>query len=117
MCLLCSPFLTPENKCAMSVIFNLETEEEDDVGVFWKIRNETHAYFKKIKWEREYASMCTSVPLGEGSFYSFEKFKSCSMWTDHWREPKISIVFCQQDAKDFYFNWLIFQDGPLFWGG
>lgn len=49
MCLLCSPFLTPENKCAMSVIFNLETEEEDDVGVFWKIRNETHAYFKKIK--------------------------------------------------------------------
>lgn len=49
MFLLCSPFLTPEDKCDKSVIFNLEAEEEDVVGVFWEIQNETHAYFKKIK--------------------------------------------------------------------
>lgn len=37
MCLMCSPLLTPENKCAKWVSFNLE--EQDDVDVFWKIQN------------------------------------------------------------------------------
>lgn len=44
LCLLCGPFLTPQNKYAKSVILNLEAEGEDDVVVFWKIQNETHSF-------------------------------------------------------------------------
>lgn len=85
MCLLRGPLLTPGNKCAKWVTFNLETDEQDDVSVFWQIQNETHSYVKEIKWGPGYPSMRTSIPLGEGYFYSFEEmaFKSCSMWTNH----------------------------------
>lgn len=104
MCLLLGPGLTPGNKCAKWVTFNLETEEQDDVTVFWQIQNETRSYFKEIKWGPQYPSMHTPLPLDEGYFYSFEEmaFKSCSMWTDHERGPKTCILlleFYQQDAK------------------
>lgn len=94
MGLLRGPLLTPGNKCAKWVTFNLETEEQDDVSVFWQIQNETHSYFKEIEWGPEYPSICTSIPLGVGYFYSFEEmtFKSCSMWTDHQRRPQTCII-------------------------
>lgn len=37
MCLLRSPVLTPGNKRAKWITFNLETEEQDDVSVLWQI--------------------------------------------------------------------------------
>lgn len=49
MCLLWGSLLTPGNKCAKWVTFNLETEEQDYVNVFWQIQKETHSYFKEIK--------------------------------------------------------------------
>lgn len=89
-----------------------------------KIQNETHAYFMKIKWELEYAGML-HLFLSRGSFYSCEEmtFKSCSMWTYHWRESKISIMlmgFCQQDARDFeltnFPGWTILLRRLRAWG-
>lgn len=105
MCLLQGPLLTPGNQCAKWIIFNLETEERDDVSVFWLIQRKTHGYFQKLRWVSKYVN---TYSFGAGYFCSFEEmtFKSCSLWLDHQRGPEMGIIlmlFHQQDETEFLF--------------